>query len=819
MRGPTLIARPRLARALAARFDHAVTVVRAPAGGGKTAALTEAVTNNRVAPLGIDHWYTATAADAEPTHVLAGVAAVLDLPTTSADSLGPGVSTTPPGPERDVCLIIDRADQLPRSGSLLDDLARLTTRLGDRFHLVLVTRGALRVPTARLAARGQLLEIGPKDCELDDDELSRLIAERGGMRRGDPFAAGDAWPVRHAATADLLLREGPDRAVSYLVEEVLAGIDDERLDLLRHLAFTDRIDDGIVAKLDAEVSTADAAMTGVPLVGWAGTGSARLHPLMRRALLSGLTRDERRSMGRRTAALDLARGRHVAAAEVLADLGDVDRLHEVALDHARLPILRAHPEDTSRVITALQRATASPVLIDLIATQLVDTGYDSSTAERYRSLAARARRAGDADVEVLALHRAVQAVAQRVEPVPDDLLTSARSLADRDAFARAVATHGALMQAIRAGDLATAATALVGLDDFDAPTAVVLRAEALCDLGRPDDVVDDLRAPESLGMPPDGEFFVSYAMWLRGGVSPEDALGVVETLAPVIDDRRLHAAVSFYGVATFVALATGALDRADAWCSHARRLASGDIAPRVRDFALLATAATTLATAGEQAAAAEVEAALDAVPVEPWPSRAQFLCIPLLYALAPRTRPLLDRADVGSSLRLAVDAGHALVQLRAGDHDAAVHLPWHNENLLRALVPGAHLVELAVAADQAGVVAARAVSDAVPDQQSWLDRVSRSSVPGLAAPAAARLETVRARRRPVVELRTLGPLELVRDGEDLGVSSWKRARVRELLAYLGEHRSATRDSVAGAIWPDLERSKALANLRVNLTHL
>ncbi|MCB0996096.1 MAG: hypothetical protein KDB21_13445, partial [Acidimicrobiales bacterium] len=160
-----------------------------------------------------------------------------------------------------------------------------------------------------------------------------------------------------------------------------------------------------------------------------------------------------------------------------------------------------------------------------------------------------------------------------------------------------------------------------------------------------------------------------------------------------------------------------------------------------------------------------------------------------------------------------------LVQLRAGDHDAAVHLPWHNENLLRALVPGAHLVELAIAAEHAGVVAARAVSDAVPDQQIWLDRVSRSAVPALAVPAAARLEAVRARRRPVVELRTLGPLELVRDGEDLGVSSWKRARVRELLAYLGEHRSATRDSVAGAIWPDLERSKALANLRVNLTHL
>lgn len=71
----------------------------------------------------------------------------------------------------------------------------------------------------------------------------------------------------------------------------------------------------------------------------------------------------------------------------------------------------------------------------------------------------------------------------------------------------------------------------------------------------------------------------------------------------------------------------------------------------------------------------------------------------------------------------------------------------------------------------------------------------------------------------VLEASVLGPLELYRDGQLVADPVLRRRRVRELFCYLVVHPQTTRSSVASALWPDLEHSAGLDNLRVNLSHL
>ena len=59
-----MLVRPRLLATLRGRFDRRVTVVVAGPGFGKTTLLAQALSENRLDPLGIDHWVTCEPDDA-----------------------------------------------------------------------------------------------------------------------------------------------------------------------------------------------------------------------------------------------------------------------------------------------------------------------------------------------------------------------------------------------------------------------------------------------------------------------------------------------------------------------------------------------------------------------------------------------------------------------------------------------------------------------------------------------------------------------------------------------------------------------------------
>jgi DNA-binding SARP family transcriptional activator len=70
-----------------------------------------------------------------------------------------------------------------------------------------------------------------------------------------------------------------------------------------------------------------------------------------------------------------------------------------------------------------------------------------------------------------------------------------------------------------------------------------------------------------------------------------------------------------------------------------------------------------------------------------------------------------------------------------------------------------------------------------------------------------------------LRLQLLGPLELRRGGDVVDDAAWRRERVRTLLLYLVEHGAATREQLAGQLWPDLDERAAANNLRVTLSYL
>ena len=75
-------------------------------------------------------------------------------------------------------------------------------------------------------------------------------------------------------------------------------------------------------------------------------------------------------------------------------------------------------------------------------------------------------------------------------------------------------------------------------------------------------------------------------------------------------------------------------------------------------------------------------------------------------------------------------------------------------------------------------------------------------------------------RTPALEMRALGPLEILRDGAALPDSAWRYARPRELLLYLAAHpEGCTRDQIGLVFWPDASTTQVKNNFHVMLHHV
>lgn len=351
--------RPRLVRALDEANTRALTLVVAPAGAGKTTAISQwAVARSGVA------WLTLDARDRDPCrwlrYVLAALASV--CPRLRVDAWPPLPDPAASAPLRawltdfvlvpialdrgrapdPLVLVLDDAHELGQ-GASWEALRWLLEDRPEQLHLVLAGRETPELQVSRLEAAGELARIDTEMLRFHRSELEALVREDPTMRHHTDridrlHARSGGWPacVRllglavHELDGDLstLDRHGPSdrRALDFLAEEVIDRQPPQRRRVLLASAVLDELCPDLLTAVSGVADAGDALWRmvdeGLPLVpvGPEGNGWLRFHPLFRSALQRQLAAEPSLNVA------DL----HGRAAKWFADRGRID----VALDHA-----------------------------------------------------------------------------------------------------------------------------------------------------------------------------------------------------------------------------------------------------------------------------------------------------------------------------------------------------------------------------------------------------------------------------------------------------------------------------------------------------
>jgi LuxR family maltose regulon positive regulatory protein len=243
------IRRPVLAADLAAAVEGGAVLLVAPAGGGKTLALEEAlaVDGRPVA------WVRCSEADRDPGWLLAHlVHAVTGAMPGAADVLADRLAAAPERVDTRLAvrelqaelerllvdpltIVFDDAEWLAPSPEVARVVSDLLAARASLLRVAVCSRQPLPLGMAKLRATGRLTELGPADLAFSVEECAQLLRERGGH---DPpseeveavWQATEGWPLgvalagrsRHTPQAAAAATRALDR---YLAEEVLDPLD------------------------------------------------------------------------------------------------------------------------------------------------------------------------------------------------------------------------------------------------------------------------------------------------------------------------------------------------------------------------------------------------------------------------------------------------------------------------------------------------------------------------------------------------------------------------------------------------------------------
>jgi LuxR family maltose regulon positive regulatory protein len=269
---PEVVTRDRLSLELDDAVRGPLTVVRAPAGYGKTTALV-----TWLATVDVDTaWLSVDAGDDDPArfcaHVLAALRGAIGAPfDDAARALAAGSDLLVTVLPLIVNAIEDRATPVLL---VLDDLHevrdpqvhRLVDALLDRapaaLHVVIATRTRPPVRLGRRIAAGQAHEIGPESLAFRGGEADQLLNDSLGLaltrEQVDAIDARvEGWPAGLALAASSLGRR-PDRdefvrgfvrssdaVTAYLTEEVLHDLSPEMRSFLRRTSILPRLVGGL----------------------------------------------------------------------------------------------------------------------------------------------------------------------------------------------------------------------------------------------------------------------------------------------------------------------------------------------------------------------------------------------------------------------------------------------------------------------------------------------------------------------------------------------------------------------------------------------
>jgi len=246
---PNHIPRPRLLDLINSRSEHAVSLVSAPAGYGKTTLISHWLKETRIPSA----WLSLDEGDNDPIRFMQYLfSALLPIcPTIKDDNLPMLMGLQPSQFENAINLLVNALASVSDPFVLvLDDLHVISSKtvlslvshfvenLPPRMQLVMLTRTDPPIPLARLRARDQLLDIRADALRFTQEESAAFLNEAMGLHltAGDISAMEkrtEGW-IASLQLAALSMRGSKDihafvsaftgshhYVMDYLVEEVL----------------------------------------------------------------------------------------------------------------------------------------------------------------------------------------------------------------------------------------------------------------------------------------------------------------------------------------------------------------------------------------------------------------------------------------------------------------------------------------------------------------------------------------------------------------------------------------------------------------------
>lgn len=819
----TQVQRDRLVGVLADRFDHRVTVVEAGAGFGKSLLLEQAMAARPAHH--VDLFHRLTKGDATPASVLASLGTQLDGDATAATLDAVLDALWHRAPSR-VAVILDDCHHLVEGGPMSMMLDEFINRLPENAGLVLAGRTWPPVRLQRLLAQGEAVVLGEADLAFDDEELASFAQLRD-------IADGRTFNTRWPALIELEAATGMTGAQRYLVEEALSGFASDRVEALRLLSVVDQFDDELVREATDYRGTARQLVSELPLVSESAAG-IRPHDLWRELLSPQVSTDERRAVVRVAADLHRSRKDLVSAAALLAaeddDDGLLDIVRELVCDHHG-----EYPLKVRRTVLAQTSSLLEGSLeLDCLRAADLFASDPSRALGPLRAAIVRAEAAGDREMELFTIFRHGD-VLYRSSGVSEleELTVRLRAMARE-------AVHGA------AAVLGLFESWLLMLDNRYADADHRLDDPTLADFGPVAEVLPYFRTVmaaysgfitraladlETISASPTGRTqnrmggFAMVQRWFLGRLSAEDRQRTLGLLDRIEEAGQTHLLVEGAASTSLFFASVGEVDQAQELLVRAERQAGSLSANGSWGLYNLSQCRAVLKIFGgdEEAAAIILR---DAVPPDGvLKGVSRQVCgklEALYYLLVPETRPDWDSDAPGPELRLGREVGRALVALREDDDPGpAAALPWAELDRLRTWAYEPHLAELALAAlDQDVVEATAALESLHHDPRVHVQRALVSLPAGIAKRASKRLQSIASRPPTAVEIRVLGPTEVLLDGRRLKSADLTgRQRVHDLLLLLVAERRIRRSEVIARLWPDKDEAAGTNNLRVTLSGL
>lgn len=265
---PGLVDRPRLMELVAQGRDKRLTVIKAPAGFGKTSLCISWLVRLRSAGARVA-WLSVDQDDDEPARFLNHLVQSLRRACAAQGSaLGLAGDVSLLAPRAVVATLINELAEVDDelflfvddyqwigTEAIHDAVALLLSHAPSNFHLVLGTREDPPLPLARLRAGNALLEIDATMLRFSFDETQHFVEREceGGLPQASIsalHASTEGWAAALRLSASMLVRgqsgasaapSGTARPIAAYLEEMLACQAPELVDFMLRTAILDRL--------------------------------------------------------------------------------------------------------------------------------------------------------------------------------------------------------------------------------------------------------------------------------------------------------------------------------------------------------------------------------------------------------------------------------------------------------------------------------------------------------------------------------------------------------------------------------------------------